>query len=182
MHVHPDRLTTAHKEALGNHLFNKITTVNCVLDAALLNVGDGKAVVAYLDSLPPDPRASTACLSLSTACRGSDTPRLHRVTTEGTLSTTPMTAHFPTRAAIRRRRKAHLACARCLPCLSRPLCLPRALSRSKVCQRAPLVPLSRPYPERRVLIPMLGLSRGRAWGAARRRVCARTASNQPRCL
>ena len=119
---------------------------------------------------------------LSTAWRGSGTPRLHRVTTEGTLSTTPMTAHFPTRAAIRRHQKAHLACARCLPCLSRPKYLPRALSRSKVCQRGPLVPLSRPYPERRMLIPMLGVSRGRAWGAARRRVCARTASIQPRCL
>jgi len=53
MHVHPDRLTAACKEALGHDLFNKISDVNCVLEAALLTVGDGKAVVAYLDSLPP---------------------------------------------------------------------------------------------------------------------------------
>ena len=54
------RLTAARKEALGNAFFNKITAVNCVLDAALLTVDDGKAVVTYLDSLPPDPRTSTA--------------------------------------------------------------------------------------------------------------------------
>ena len=60
LHVHPDRLTAARKEALGEDLPSKIAAVNCVIDAALLTVGDGKAAVAYLDSLPPDPRTSTA--------------------------------------------------------------------------------------------------------------------------
>ena len=79
MHVHPDKLTAARKEALGAALLDKLTAVNCVLDAALPAHLGRRQGGGRLPRLPsPHPRTSTAGCAAGAVVVITDTKTGHR--------------------------------------------------------------------------------------------------------